>query len=65
MTSMAAMPIYGKNFKKYSSQEPKGSDIESWYVALGTLVLPSLFKWQTWVDPDLFYGNIKFGPAFV
>ena len=24
MTSMAAMPIYGKNFKKYSSLETKG-----------------------------------------
>ena len=43
MTSMAVMPIT-LNFKKYSSLKPKGSDIESWYVALGTLVLPSLFK---------------------
>ena len=24
LTSMAAMPIYGKNFKTYSSLEPKG-----------------------------------------
>ena len=24
MTKMAAMPIYGKNLKKYSSPEPKG-----------------------------------------
>ena len=24
MTKMAAMPIYGKNFKKSSSSEPKG-----------------------------------------
>ena len=24
MTDMAAMPIYGKNLKKYSSQEPVG-----------------------------------------
>ena len=32
MTKMAAMPIYGKNLKKSSSQEP--IDLETWYVAL-------------------------------
>ena len=41
MTKMAATPIYGKNLKKSSSPEPKGDDLESWYVASGAQVLPS------------------------
>ena len=43
MTKMASMPIYGKNLKK-SSPEPKADDLETWYVALGACVLPSLFN---------------------
>ena len=43
MTSMAAMPIYGKNFNILLWNQ-KDDDFQSWYVALGTLVLPSLFK---------------------
>ena len=39
--------------------------IETWYVALGAQVLPSLFKWWPWVDPDLFYGKVKFGPLWL
>ena len=61
MTKMAAMPIYGENIKK-SSPEPKANNIETWYAASGARVLPSLFKWWPWVDLDLFYGKIKFGP---
>ena len=57
MTKMAVMPIYGKNLKK-SSPEPKGR----WYAALGAQVLQNLFKWWPWVDFDLFYGKVKFGP---
>ena len=37
-------------------------DLECWYAASGTQVLPSLFKWWPWVDPDLFYGKVKFAP---
>ena len=25
-------------------------------------VLPSLFKWYPWIDHDIFYGKVKFGP---
>ena len=39
MTKMAAMPIYNKNLKKYSSAEPLGRYLETWYVAFGKLVL--------------------------
>ena len=42
MTKMAAMPIYGKNLKKSSSSE--ADDLQTWFVALGAQVLPSLFK---------------------
>ena len=60
MTKMATMPIYGKNIKLSSSPEPKVDDI--WYAASGAWVLPSLFKRWLWVDLDLFYGKVKFGP---
>ena len=30
--------------------------------ASGAWVLPSLLKWWPWVDLDLFYGKVKFGP---
>ena len=43
MTNMAAMPIhvYGKNLLLWNQ---KADDLESWYAALDTRVLPSLFK---------------------
>ena len=47
MTKMAVMPIYGKNLKKKKKNllwNQKVDDLESWYAALGTRVLPSLFK---------------------
>ena len=37
-------------------------DLETWYAALGAQVLPSLFKWWPYVDCDLFYDKVKFGP---
>ena len=43
MTKMAAMPIYGKNLKNHLWNQ-KVDDLESWYAALGTRVLPNLFK---------------------
>ena len=44
MTKMAAMPIYGKNLKKSSFLNQKDDDLETWYAASGTQVLPNLFK---------------------
>ena len=47
MTKRAVMPIYGKNLKKKKNHilwNQKAEDLESWYVALGTRVLPNLFK---------------------
>ena len=44
MTKMAAMPIYGKNLKKLLLRNQKADDFETWYAALGALVLTNLFK---------------------
>ena len=60
--SMAVMPIYGKTLKNIFLWNQKAADFESWCAALGTWVLPNLFKWWPWVDLDLFYGKVKFGP---
>ena len=59
---MATMPIYVKNLKKYLLWNQKAEDLETWYAALGTRILPSLFKWWLWDDVDLIYGKVKFGP---
>ena len=64
MTKMAAMPIYGKNLKKSSSPKQKADDLETWYAASGNQVLPTSFKWRPWVDLDLFYDKVKFGPLY-
>ena len=64
MTKIAAMPIYGKNSKSHLLWNQKIDDLESWYAAFGTQVLPSLFKWWPWDDNDLFHGKVKFGPCF-
>ena len=40
----------------------KTNDLECWYAALGTRLLPSLFKWWPWDDLDLLCGKVKFGP---
>ena len=62
---MAAMPIYGKNLKKnVFSETQKADDLETWYAASGSRVLPYLFKWWPWVDLDLFYGKVK-GPGSI
>ena len=44
MTKMAAMPIYGKNFKIFLLRNQKAYDLEIRYVASGAQVLPRLFK---------------------
>ena len=43
MTKMAAMPVYGKNMNNCLRNQ-NADDLESWYAASGTWVLPSLFK---------------------
>ena len=40
----------------------EADELETWYAASSTRVLPNLFKWCPWVDIDLFYGKFKFGP---
>ena len=59
---MAAMPIYGKKLKNLVLRNLKADDLETWYAVLGAQVLPTLFNWWSWVDPDLFYGKVKFSP---
>ena len=44
MTKMAAMFIYGKNIKNLLLQNQLTKDLETWYVAFNTQVLPRLFK---------------------
>ena len=44
VTMMAAMPIYGKILKNFRLRNQKSYDLETWYVASGARVLPSLFK---------------------
>ena len=58
MTTMTAMPIYGKNLFWNQNTD----HLETWCAALSARVLPSLFKWWPWVDLDLFYGKVKFSP---
>ena len=40
----------------------KADDLEAWYAASVTQVLPDLFKWWPWIDIDLFYNKVKFDP---
>ena len=44
------------------------SGIKGWWpwslVLSGARVLPSLLKWWPWVDLDLFYSKVKFGPLY-
>ena len=44
MTKMAATPIYGKKPFKNLLQNQEADDLVTWYVALGVLGPPSLFK---------------------
>ena len=51
-----------KIFKNLLLRNQKACDLETWYAALGAQELSSLFKWWPWVNLDLFYGTVKFGP---
>ena len=54
MTKTAAVPIYGKNLKNLILRNQKANDFETWYASSSAQVLPSLFKWRTWFDHDIF-----------
>ena len=57
MTKMATMPIYGKNLKKSSSPEP-----QILVCIIGCSSTTKFAQWWPWVDLDLFYSKVKFGP---
>ena len=59
MTKIASRPIYGKNLKKVLLRNQEAVDIETWYTASGTQVLPKLFKWWHWVGLVHFYDMVK------
>ena len=44
VTNMAVMPIYGKKLKIHVLWNQKTDDLEIWYAAAGTRVLPTFFK---------------------
>ena len=64
MTKMATMPIYGKkvNLKNLLLYYRTADDLETWYAASGTRVLPNSFQWWPWVNLDIFHGKVRFGP---
>ena len=66
MTKMTTMPIYGKNLKKSSSQEPKGRWPWNWVYGIGCWSTVKFVQMMTlgWPWPILWQG--LFGPyAFV
>ena len=44
-------PSMVKTFRNLLPWNQKANDLERWYAASGTRVLPNLFKWWPWVDP--------------
>ena len=54
-------PYMVKAFKNLLWNQ-NADDLETWYAALVTRVLPSMFKWWPRVDLDLFYSKVKTGP---
>ena len=51
--------IYGKNLKNLLLQNQEADDLETWYTAMGTQVLPKCVQWWHWVDHDHFYDMVK------
>ena len=54
-------PYMVKTLKNLLLWNQKADDLETWYAASSTQVLPNSFKWWPWVDLDLFYCKVKFG----
>ena len=63
MTKMATMPIYGKNLKKYSSQEPQADCLETYYVVSGILVLQDYINDDPWLTLTYFMSRSNLVPA--
>ena len=57
-----AYNINGKNLKKSSSLEPKGRWPRNLVCGIGCSSTTKFVQWWPWVDLDLFYGKVKFGP---
>ena len=55
-------PYTVKTWKILLRWNQKAYVLESLYAALSAQVLLSLFKWWPWVDLNLFYHKVKFGP---
>ena len=53
-------PYMVKSFKNLLLWNLKADNLETWFAASHTRVLPSLFKWCLRVDLDLSYGKVKF-----
>ena len=53
-------PYMTKTLKNLLLRNQESFRAESWYPALWTQDLPSLFKWWPYVDLWLFYGKVKF-----
>ena len=66
MTKMAMMPIYGKNHKNPSSQEPKGWWPWNLVCSIGCSSTTKFVQMMTWVDHDIFTARSNLVPyAFV
>ena len=55
-------PYMVKTLKILLLWNQKADGLETWYASWGARVLPSSLKWWPWVDLDLFYSKVKFGP---
>ena len=55
-------PYMVKTLKTLLLWNQKKNDFKTWYASSGAQVLASLLKWWLWVDLDLSYGKVKFGP---
>ena len=58
-------PYMVETFKNLLLQNQLTDGLGTLYVALGTWVLPRMFKWWPWVDLDLFYSKIKYGKMLI
>ena len=55
-------PFMGKTLKNLLLRNQKADDLETCYAASDAQTQSNLFKWWPWIDIDLFYGKVKFGP---
>lgn len=60
MTVMTPRPIYNKNINSSVLQINWPISLKLRYIALDTQVVPKLFKWWPFVDPDLCHGKVKY-----